>query len=111
MLLGSVQYSYSGGAAALRYGFRLQVENFGALRYEKGSQALHGRALLQRHDASKADTDNFEGEGRRVSGSDAGESEGKGSRVSGPSLALLGHRACLTLAPWLGRLLIPISEQ
>ena len=67
MLVACVQYCYRGAAEPLRYGLRLQVENFGALRYEKGGEALHGRALLQRHEASKADLDNFEGEGDRVS--------------------------------------------
>ena len=71
MLVACVQYCYRGAAEPLRYGLRLQVENFGALRYEKGGQALHGRALLQRHEASKADRDNFEGEGSQVSGCDA----------------------------------------
>lgn len=40
-----------------------QVENFGALRYERGmAEAMRGRALIQRHEATDADLANFRGD-------------------------------------------------
>lgn len=41
---------------SVRWGVRLQAENFGPLRYERGlGDAVRGRAALQRHEASEAD--------------------------------------------------------
>lgn len=49
---------------ACRYGVELCVENFGHLRYERGTDDVAaGRALLQRHEASRQDLDNFAGKG------------------------------------------------
>ncbi|EFJ46422.1 hypothetical protein VOLCADRAFT_93196 [Volvox carteri f. nagariensis] len=47
-----------------RYGVELCVENFGPLQYERGADDVAvGRALLQRHEASPQDLDNFAGRG------------------------------------------------
>jgi hypothetical protein len=47
------------GGAGLRYGVVAQVENFGALRYERPtanmSAAAHGAALTQKHEATAAE--------------------------------------------------------
>ncbi|GAX78934.1 hypothetical protein CEUSTIGMA_g6374.t1 [Chlamydomonas eustigma] len=50
----------------LRFGILIQIENFGALKYERGSQEYHGRALLQRHEATDVDVANFEGRQEHV---------------------------------------------
>ncbi|KAG1654792.1 hypothetical protein FOA52_005727 [Chlamydomonas sp. UWO 241] len=93
MVLTSVQYSYGsgpgcvstpsvfnvfdrvGGMPGLRWGLVLQVENFGDLHYERGSQALRGQALLQRHEATPIDISNFKGNTGEVMRSSAGEGE------------------------------------
>ncbi|GLC46811.1 hypothetical protein PLESTM_001928800 [Pleodorina starrii] len=57
----SVDYAHM---AKPRYGMELCVENFGPLRYERGADDVAaGRALLQRHEASAQDLDNFAGRG------------------------------------------------
>lgn len=50
-----------------RIGAWLQLENFGALRYERGVTEQAGRAVLQRHEAGQQDVANAEGQGRVVS--------------------------------------------
>lgn len=46
----------------------LQVENFGALRYERSHEvAAHGRVLTQRHEATNIEVDMAEGTRRLVS--------------------------------------------
>ncbi|GLI63505.1 hypothetical protein VaNZ11_006488 [Volvox africanus] len=62
-LTASVRVDYA-HIAQPRYGIELCVENFGPLLYERGADdVVAGRALLQRHEASKQDLDNFAGRG------------------------------------------------
>eukprot|EP00197_Chlamydomonas_leiostraca_P009744 CAMPEP_0202868642 /NCGR_PEP_ID=MMETSP1391-20130828/10986_1 /ASSEMBLY_ACC=CAM_ASM_000867 /TAXON_ID=1034604 /ORGANISM="Chlamydomonas leiostraca, Strain SAG 11-49" /LENGTH=450 /DNA_ID=CAMNT_0049548829 /DNA_START=23 /DNA_END=1375 /DNA_ORIENTATION=+ len=61
----SVAYRY-GDSRGLRYGGWLQLENFGAARYERGLAAASGRGVLQRHEASAQDVENAEGTRRVV---------------------------------------------
>ncbi|KXZ43071.1 hypothetical protein GPECTOR_104g77 [Gonium pectorale] len=72
-LTACVSLQYATGLP--RYGAELVVENFGPLRYERGADDVaSGRALLQRHEASPQDLDNFAGRGvliRRSSSSDS----------------------------------------
>ena len=59
----------------------LQVENFGALRYERSREALvHGRLLTQRHEATNAEVAMAEGDRPLVRG---GEQEGEGAGRGG----------------------------
>ncbi|KAL6748137.1 hypothetical protein V8C86DRAFT_2886571 [Haematococcus lacustris] len=64
LVAASAAYRY--GDANVKWGLWLQLENFGALRYERGVAELGGRAVLQRHEASQVDLANAEGSGATV---------------------------------------------
>ncbi|GBF92274.1 hypothetical protein Rsub_05357 [Raphidocelis subcapitata] len=68
---GCCEYSFA--HRALRYGVCVQVENFGALRYERSREvAAHGRTLTQRHEATNAEVAMSEGD-RPLVGRDAAD--------------------------------------
>eukprot|EP00798_Chlamydomonas_sp_ICE-L_P009844 gene9844-7730_t len=64
---------YSGGP--IKFGLKVQLENMGALRYERGTKELRGRTLIQRHVASGSDLANLEGDTSKVVAVDAAEEE------------------------------------
>ncbi|KIY98614.1 hypothetical protein MNEG_9348 [Monoraphidium neglectum] len=52
----AVSCEYNFRASQPRFGFTAQVENFGALRYERSREVqVHGRTLTQRHEATNAE--------------------------------------------------------
>ncbi|KAF5842127.1 hypothetical protein DUNSADRAFT_9085 [Dunaliella salina] len=66
-VIGTLNASWKyGDSKGPRLGAHIQLENFGALRYERGVSEASGRAVLQRHEAEAQDIANMEGTGLQV---------------------------------------------